>query len=174
MSMHNQRDLMASGSDFLTSSAIFQDDSGHSLKVGEKTAGSLTGGQYGFTNARMTSSSGNFHNGPAGLDAFIQSTSPVRISFELERVANAFEFEGEPVSGTLLSLYVDDVWIDTAPVTALVVGGEYSAFTLWARGTGTIDNLSLTYTAVPEPSTFAILAGLIALGGAVLRRRISA
>lgn len=34
-----------------------------------------------------------------------------------------------------------------------------------------IDNFSLTYTAVPEPSTYALLAGLVGLAGAMLRRR---
>lgn len=40
-----------------------------------------------------------------------------------------------------------------------------------ANGTVRLDNISFTGTAIPEPSTYAVLAGLLALSAAMLRRR---
>lgn len=150
IAMHCQKDNLAGTADFSTADAIFTDDSGHSLKLAEST-NPLSGSQYGFTNARITSSSGNFYNGPTGLNAFIQGTAPVNVSYELERVADALddpENPGEKVDGTLLSIYINGILIDTIPTpTALVVGGYYDALAIWGRGTGMIDNLTITHTA---------------------------
>lgn len=43
--------------------------------------------------------------------------------------------------------------------------------TVNGTATGTIDNFSFTVTAVPEPSTYALLAGVLTLGLVILRRR---
>lgn len=47
-------------------------------------------------------------------------------------------------------------------------------FDMWGNGTGaraSLDNVSFTATAIPEPSTYAALAGVVALGLVALRRR---
>lgn len=55
------------------------------------------------------------------------------------------------------------VWIRVSALTATTVGGT--------RDTFAIDNFSLTYAAVPEPSTYAAILGGVALVGVMVLRR---
>lgn len=94
--------------------------------------------------------------------------------------------------------YVDDgtaeVWIGEEKSYAYSHKWEYSSYdtpfeeetiqSLWIRwhrtvgvgNTWTIDNLSITVTPhpslIPEPSTYALIGGLVALGAVVLRKRL--
>lgn len=73
------------------------------------------------------------------------------------------------VSGALSSFSM------TASGIAMASGGSEIAFRSGFTGSGSgsnvIDNISITTTAVPEPSSFAAFGGLAVLGFAALRRR---
>lgn len=56
-----------------------------------------------------------------------------------------------------------NVWIRFVALTATTAGGT--------RDTVAIDNFTINYSAIPEPSTYAALAGVLALGGVMWHRR---
>jgi hypothetical protein len=62
--------------------------------------------------------------------------------------------------------------------TAWIANGDYANIrlkinTAAAGASSQMDNFSVTVTPVPEPRTYALIGGLLALGCAVMRRRIS-
>ena len=62
--------------------------------------------------------------------------------------------------------------------TAWIANGRYANIrlkinTAVASASSQMDNFSVTVTPVPEPRTYALIGGLLALGCAVMRRRIS-
>jgi hypothetical protein len=70
------------------------------------------------------------------------------------------------------SFYVNDIQIGTtyAYSSAPSINAVFITSIIWGNG-GTFDNFTLTASAVPEPSTYAALAGAAALGLAAWRRR---
>ena len=62
--------------------------------------------------------------------------------------------------------------------TAWIANGDYANIrlkinTAAASASSQMDNFSVTVTPVPEPRTYALIGGLLALGCALMRRRIS-
>lgn len=81
------------------------------------------------------------------------------------------------VSGTTDSLTWTLADIDLSSVTNLqnVASGTTLTFNINLENNGTtirVDKIQLEATAVPEPSTYALLFGFLALGGVMLRRRL--
>lgn len=104
---------------------------------------------------------------PAVEDQFgFAQNSTYRVSFTIEREASSLKFtytadgNGESVAASLSYATVNTYDFDT------VAFGWGNAF-----GTGLIDNVVVTHTAVPEPSAAAALAGVAVLAGVALRRR---
>lgn len=100
----------------------------------------------GFSAAELTFAAGS-QNGPVTLD----------------------------VNGTQFGLTAGQDALQTLDISALAGLGNAVVNFTFADFTGTdnavLDNFQVTGTAVPEPSTFAALAGLVALGFAATRRR---
>jgi hypothetical protein len=68
------------------------------------------------------------------------------------------------VGGTSYSIFTDSSWTSPADGAAVTFGSDLNTLSSAAGASGTV-------TAVPEPSTYATLAGLLALGFVMLRRR---
>lgn len=67
------------------------------------------------------------------------------------------------VGGTSYSIFTDSSWTSPADGAAITFGSDLNTLSSAAGATGTV--------AVPEPSTYATLAGLLALSFVMLRRR---
>ncbi|MCU0794016.1 MAG: PEP-CTERM sorting domain-containing protein, partial [Opitutaceae bacterium] len=78
------------------------------------------------------------------------------------------DFGGTALEGTF------DLVTSASAITAFSAN-QFSIVNLGAGYTGTVgltaNALQITVSAIPEPSAFAALAGLAALGGAITRRR---
>jgi hypothetical protein len=71
------------------------------------------------------------------------------------------------------TVYIPVSWtsgIDVSNITGWSIGGGDVGTTAFHM---TFDNLALTASAVPEPSTYALLAGIACLGFIVIRRRLA-
>lgn len=148
--------------------------SGYGLFI---NTGTQVGGLYNrTTDSGALLSSLNTGNGwaaagtgvnPAAGDqfGFVQNTT-YRVSFTIEREADALNFTYSAAGGD------DSVTASFSYSTVNTYDFDTVAFG-WgnAFGTGLIDNVLVTYSPIPEPSSVAALVGLTALVGAGLRRR---
>ena len=115
-----------------------------------------SGGIAGYTNGNLSS-----------LNVFDTSTDT--FSWSITRTALGYDLAMAVNGGTPLTLI--DSATPTTSFNTLLIGAKYGTNSF------TIDNLTITTSSassVPEPSTYAVLAGLGVLGFVVYRRRRAA
>lgn len=74
--------------------------------------------------------------------------------------------------GSLTTVYIPVTWTNVTPslITGWTIGGGTAGSAAFRM---TFDNLALTASAVPEPSTYALIAGLACFGLIFVRRRFA-
>ncbi|MCW5550487.1 MAG: PEP-CTERM sorting domain-containing protein, partial [Opitutaceae bacterium] len=160
-----------------SSSATDQSNSGdRALAVRQTAAFGDPGAAFVF-NFNST----GFNLTSLSLDALMLSVQGYSTTWTLD-----YGIGASPTAFTSLTTYTDPSAWGATPlsITGSALASMSNQASVWIRvvalssATGSssrdtfgIDNFSLTYTAVPEPSTYALLAGLVALAGAMLRRR---
>lgn len=151
--------------------------------VGANSA-EVTPARTGAVTLQLADTTG-FQNFTLSVDLFTVNITGTTQTYQLEyRVGSTGNFSvlqtyttDEASSGS----YSNQTTLTANSITLSALNNQSSPVFIRLRGTSTagssnldqiaLDNFSLTYTAVPEPSTYALLAGLVALTGAMLRRR---
>lgn len=125
---------------------------------------------WGTTSVNLDVSAMNFLNLTASVDAG-NAASSFAIQFEdasLNTQIVSINLSNFSSSLGTFSQAVTWTTVDPSAITGWSIGGGNVGTTTFHM---TFDNMSLSATAVPEPSTYAALAGVLALGFAAYRRR---
>lgn len=115
----------------------------------------------------------------AGL-VFEYSTDATSLSTGTWTAVSALDFDAPLTGGTGVLLGTPSVISSIASDITLSVANGGTFWIRWTDtddGTGTdhglaVDSFKLDVTVVPEPSTYALMLGFLALGGVLLRRRL--
>jgi hypothetical protein len=145
------------------------DDTGYNADFGSSTGSRAAWYATGGPAYYLTTGSPSTQAPGTSLQRQLLTTSPVMFQLQLTRTETGATFEvfrGTTVTGPTTLVYSLE---HATPVTEF---DEFSIFSQSAR-TYWIDNLSVRTgaAAIPEPSTYATLAGLLALGLVTWRRQ---
>ncbi len=144
-----------------------RDDLGYKYRI---ASGSNTQSRYYFTNGggsytALTSNLGTQTQLGSDVVSSFPSNSTSSLKLELKNLNGTDIFVGAYLNGNLLD--------SGRTATAATFTFDEVAFSMRAfSGSAGYSISNLTISVVPEPSTVALLAGLIALGGVLWRRRL--
>ncbi len=128
---------------------------------------------WGVFNTTIDATGMNFIAVTASVDALNSAPSFV-VEFQDANISSIFTIPTTSFTNMLSTVYI--------PITSWTVGFTPNAIEAWTIGGGTVgvnafrmtfDNLALSATGapVPEPSTYAMIAGVLVLGVVAWRRR---
>lgn len=110
---------------------------------------------------------------PTFSDAITTASSSVymNITLAVDLAANGGNGSATLSVNNVAIAGMSDISLGLSSLAGYTNGASFDGMAISSGDFGRLDNLTLTYTAVPEPSSFALLGGLGMLGVAVLRRR---
>jgi hypothetical protein len=144
----------------------------------------VTPGRTGAVTLQLANTTG-FQNFTLSVDLFTVNITGTTQTYQLEyRVGDAGNFsvlQTYTTDAASSSSYSNQTTLTANSITLSALNNQSSTVFIRLRGTSTagstnldliaLDNFSLTYTAVPEPSTYALLTGVAVLAVVVARRR---
>ncbi|MEY3774183.1 MAG: hypothetical protein RLZZ129_963 [Verrucomicrobiota bacterium] len=148
-------------------------------------SGEVTPGRTGAVTLQLANTTG-LQNFNLSVDLFTVNITGSSQTYQLEyRVGNTGDFfvlQTYITDSTANNSYSNQTTLTANSITLSALNDQSSPVFIRLRGTSTagstnldligIDNFNLTYTAVPEPSTYALLAGVAVLAFVVARRRL--
>ena len=151
--------------------------------VGSDSA-TVTPGRTGAVMLTLANTSG-YQNFSLSVDIFTVNITASSQTYVLEyRVGNTGSFTtigNYTTAGTSTNAYDNPQTLTANSITLSALNNQSDSVYIRLRGTSSsgssnldqiaIDNFSLSYAAIPEPSTYAAIAGLVTLIGVVVHRR---
>lgn len=126
-----------------------------------------------YVTVTLTAASGNIdlNGGSVTFGADYINGSRTGDGYTVELISNP---SGTPTSLTIGTSEDAEVSFDSGSISGFTPASVVELRVYWNNGASWGDQqmANLIVTAVPEPSTYALLAGFLALGGVILRRRL--
>ena len=141
------------------------DDIGYGVSLGHRSGTSLLGRDAGSANALGYGADFTELVSLTGYALQPDMTEFVDIRVVATRTATGLDFD---VTRNGTSLFQAT---DNAPITTTFDMIAFGYYNRSVEGTLDLDSMSLTYTAIPEPGTYAAIFGLMAMALLVWRRR---